>query len=135
MPFRLVEPGVIEVVYSSPAELAADAQGPLVELLEAECAVRPTVLVFDVKNVTSVPMAVPELWLTVTRGCAPRLCGMAIASPSMAVRAAADGFNVANLLRRVPVAVKSFHTVADATAWARQKLVETGKHPPMPARG
>lgn len=118
---RVVEPGVIEVVYASAEEMKPQAQLGLRRLLDEALAGGPVALVFYVRKVPRVDAAVPKYWAEVTKQLAPRLCGMAVASSSMAVRAAARAFAVANILRRVEVDVQAFADEAQALAWARQR--------------
>lgn len=121
MSHRLVEPGVIEVLYESAAEMAPPAQEPLQRLIERSLEAGPVALVFRVHRVPVVDAAVPKFWMEMTRQLAPGLCALAITSPSMAVRAAARAFSVMNTLRRVEVDVQAFIDEDEALAWARTR--------------
>lgn len=118
---RVVEPGLVEVTYETAADMEVTAQQPIVRLLEAECRARPVALVFLVRNVSRVDLAVPRFWQQVTKRLAPSLRAMAIASKSLAVRTAASTFSVANLLERVPLKVQAFADEQEALAWAREQ--------------
>lgn len=124
---RVVEPGVIEVVYASAEEMRPQAQMGLRRLLDEALAAGPVVLVFCVRRVPTVDAEVPKYWAEVTKQLAPRLCGVAVASPSMAVRAAARAFAVANTLRRVDIDVQAFSDEVQALAWARQRRAGSGQ--------
>lgn len=120
MAFEVREPGVFHVTYATETDMDPAAQERLLKALEAELTRGPVGLVFQVASAL-VPHAVPEFWLGVTKRLAPRLCAMAIVSPSLAVRTAASGFSVANALRGVAVAVKAFGPTDGAAAlgWVR----------------
>lgn len=122
MPFRVVEPGIIEVVYESAEEMAPARQGGLRALMDAQLARGPLALVFVVRQVPTVDAAVPKYWLEVTRRLAPRLCAMAVTSNSLAVRAAARAFSVANALTRVAMEARAFCDEAEALDWARARV-------------
>ncbi|MEW5738174.1 MAG: hypothetical protein AB1938_04575 [Myxococcota bacterium] len=119
MSVRVVEPGIIEVVYESADDMAPARQGALRALMDTQLAHGPLALVFVVRQVPGVDAAVPKYWLEVTRRLAPRLCAMAVTSTSMAVRAAARAFSVANTLTRVAVDARAFRDEIEALDWAR----------------
>lgn len=97
-------------------------QKELVAALEQAVELGPVAVVFTVKQAAGVDRSVPAFWMEVTKRLAPRLCTMAIASPSMVVRTAAHGFSVANKLRRVTMAVSAFESEGEALTWARSQL-------------
>ena len=119
MSFELIEPGIMLVHYRSTDDMLPHAQTGLIAAIEQSCRRGPTALVFNVTGAVSVPLTVPQLWLEVTQRLAPALARIAIASPSVLVRVAAEGFAVSNTLRRVPMSVKSFKSIDEATVWAR----------------
>ena len=116
------EPGLFHVVYATEADMRPELQKALVDALTAVVATDPAVLVFTVRQASGVDKSVPAYWMDVTKRLAPRLCAMAIASPSMVVRTAAHGFSVANKLRRVSMEVAAFEAEKDALRWAREQL-------------
>jgi hypothetical protein len=118
----LVKKGLIHVVYEAEADMLPDRQVALMKDLDKELAGGLAVLVFNVKKAAGVDKAVPAFWLDVTKRLAPKLCAMAIASPSMVVRTAASGFSVANKLRQVRMAVQAFDDDAKALKWAAEQL-------------
>ena len=122
MPFRLVVPQLLEVTYESSEQMAPAEQKPLLDAREFACTEGPTVIVFYVRKITSVDLAVPAMWQHVTKRLAPGLTGMAICSTSLAVRTAASTFGIANMLTRVPVEVRAFEGEPDGLAWAKKKL-------------
>lgn len=122
MPFTSVEPGVLEVVYQTAADLAPAAQAGLLRALEDQLTRGPVGVGFVVRGVAAVDRSVPAFWLDVTRRRAPRLCALAIASPSLAVRTAARAFAVANSVRGVRVAVAAFAAEDEARAWLRAQV-------------
>jgi hypothetical protein len=107
MAFWFVRGGHFEVTYQTVEDMAPEGQAALLKALEAELPKHPVSILFLVERI-AVPRSVPEFWLTVTSKHAPRLCAMAIVSESMAVRAAANFFAVANTVRRVKVSVQAF---------------------------
>lgn len=121
MSHRVVEPGVIEVIYESADEMLPQRQSALRAVLDEQLQGGPVVLVFCVRKVVAVDPSVPAYWLEVTKLLAPRLCGLAIASPSMAVRAAARGFSVGNVLRQVESDVQAFAHEDEALDWAKAR--------------
>lgn len=121
MSHRVVEPGVVEVVYATAESMKPERQLALRALLEEQLAEGPVALVFCVREVVTVDASVPAYWAGVTRRLAPRLCAVAIASRSMAVRAAARAFSVGNTLQRVELDVQAFSDEAEALAWARER--------------
>jgi hypothetical protein len=122
MSFRVVERGLIFVEYQEQEDLDPLKQGPLIEAVEGCCAQGPVAIVFQVSGARKVDIAVPEMWLKVTTRLSPALCAMAVASSSMVVRVAADAFGISNVLRRIPVVVKSFKDVELAALWAREHV-------------
>jgi hypothetical protein len=120
--YRIAEKGLIFVTYHGEEDLDPTRQGPLVQLVESECAKGPVAIVFEVTGARNVDPSVPAMWLKVTGRLAPALCTMAIASASLVVRVAADGFAISNVLRRVPISVKSFEETEHAMAWARVQV-------------
>ncbi len=119
MSFRVVEPGLLEVTYESAGEMAAKAQAALLHALEKECGNGPTAIVFFVRKVNKVDLEVPKLWLGVTQRLAPRLKALAVASGSLAVRAAASTFHISNIVTRTPLEVRAFESERAALDWAR----------------
>jgi hypothetical protein len=96
-------------------------QAALRAVLDEQLKAGPVVLAFCVWKVVVVDPSVPAYWLQVTRRLAPRLCGLAIASPSMGVRAAARGFSVATVLRQVELDVRAFAREDEALDWAKAR--------------
>lgn len=121
MSHRIVEPGLIEVVYESAEDMKPEKQLGVRAALDEQLEAGPVALVFCVRKVLSVDMNVPAYWAEVARRLSPRLCALGIASSSMAVRAAARAFAVGNTLRRVEVDVEAFSDEAAALGWAREK--------------
>lgn len=121
MSHRIVEPGLIEVVYESAEDMKPEKQLGVRAALDEQLEAGPVALVFCVRKVLSVDMNVPAYWAEVARRLSPRLCALGIASTSMAVRAAARAFAVGNTLRRVEVDVEAFSDEAAALDWARGK--------------
>ncbi|MDP1826142.1 MAG: STAS/SEC14 domain-containing protein [Archangium sp.] len=105
--FRRAGNGHFEANYVTPEDMLSSAREELVAALEQELSTRPLSVLFVVGAAT-VPRAVPEFWLGVTTRLAPRLCAMAIVSPSLAVRSSVIAFSVANRVRGVKLAVKAF---------------------------
>jgi hypothetical protein len=124
-----LEPGLISVDYRDEEGLDPTKQGPLVDAVEQQCALGFVAVVFEVTGARRIDVAVPEMWLKVTGRLSPALCAMAVASRSIAVRVAADAFGISNVLRRVPIAVKSFIELDAAQRWARESLAAKRKAP------
>ncbi len=120
MGYERTGPGNFEVRYATVEDMDPKVQAALLQNLEHDLATAPASVLFVVETM-SVPRAVPEFWLTVTKRHAPRLCAMAIVSDHLAVRTAASGFSVANRIRNVKLEVKSFHKneLEAARSWCR----------------
>jgi hypothetical protein len=121
MSHRLVEPGVLLVIYESAEDMRPDRQQPLFREIEEQLASGPVAIVFFVRRVSVVDPSVPAAWAEVVKQRAPRLCAMAVASTSMAVRAAARAFSVGTTLRRIEIDVQAFQSEDEALAWARAR--------------
>src|SRR5688572_11167827 len=116
--FTLERHGLIRVQYDHPAQLAPEAQGPLISALAREGRLRPVKLLFVLaKAVWTVDPKVPAFWLAETADNSVQLQRMAIVSPSLAVRTAAIGFSVANALRGRKFQTQAFTAEAEARAW------------------
>jgi hypothetical protein len=96
------------VHYSATDAYLPENQRELVGALVQELASRPLSLLFQVETIATMPRAVPEFWLGVTSRLTPRLCGMAIVSPSLTVRSTATAIGLANRVRRVNLRVRGF---------------------------
>ncbi|MCC6812222.1 MAG: STAS/SEC14 domain-containing protein [Deltaproteobacteria bacterium] len=107
MSFERIADGHIEVSYTSAEDMAPEQQRALIDAIERELSARRLTVLFRVGSI-SVPPAVPTFWLNVTKKHAPKLRAMAVVSDSVAVRAAATSFGIANILRGVSVAVRPF---------------------------
>lgn len=118
----LVHKGLFHVVYAAEPDMKPDQQSALLHSIEGELKHGPVAIVFSVKQASGVDKAVPAFWLDVSKRLAPKLCAMAIASPSMVVRTAAAGFSVANKLRHVDLAVHAFSDEEEAVRWADTQL-------------
>lgn len=105
--FRRAGHGHFEASYVTPEDMLSSSQEALVAALEQELPSRSLSVLFVVEAAT-VPREVPEFWLGVTAKLAPRLCAIAIVSPSLAVRSSTIAFSVANRVRSVKLAVKAF---------------------------
>lgn len=114
--------GLFEVTYAVEQDMLPERQDALVKALEAAVAQGPVALLITVKQASGVPAAVPAFWMEVTKKLCPKLCAMAIVSPSIAVRTAARGFGVANKLRRVELAVAPFDAEAAGRTWVDAQL-------------
>ena len=124
MSYRVVEPGVVEVVYESAEDMKPEKQLGVRAAVDAELEAGPVALVFCVRRVVSVDLSVPTYWAEVAKRLSPRLCALGVASTSVAVRAAARAFAVGNTLRRVAVDVEAFSDEGAALDWARGKRRE-----------
>ena len=118
----VIEEGLVQVQYSNEADMLPDLQASLLNDLERFARNGHVAVVFQVKSVAAVDHGIPAFWLEVTKRLAPKLCAMAIASPSLVVRTAARGFSVANKLRQVPLAVQAFDDEQAALRWAAAEL-------------
>jgi len=126
MSFAPVEPGVIRVLYDTEADMAPQSQAGLLRALENQLTFGPVGIVFAVPRVAVVDRSVPTFWLDITKRMAPKLCALAIASPSVAVRTAARAFAVANTVRGVGVTVTAFNTEDEALRWVRAQVRAQG---------
>ena len=82
-----------------------------------------TVLIFEVADeVRSVPIAVPTFWLGITGRPELGIAGVGIVTRAIAVRAAAKGFALANIARRVNTTVRTFEAIDEACAWGAELL-------------
>lgn len=134
MEFTHDDDGHFEVTYNSLKDMNPAKQSELLAKLEEQLKKTPVSILFTVEKL-AVPRIVPEFWLTVTTRHAPRLCAMAVASDSMAVRAAASFFGVTNAVRRVKIEVQSY-TLAErkqARAWCQQMRLKQASSAPAPA--
>lgn len=121
MTFESPQPGVFLVTYRTAADLAPDAQKPLIDAVEARLKTGPVALVFDVgPAVTMVDLSVPTFWLGITTRLS--IAAMAIVTASSAVRIAARGFKLAQEIRKQPMAVETHPTVDEAISWAVARL-------------
>lgn len=125
--------GHFEVTYTSVEDMNPRRQAELLAKLEEQLGKTPVSILFTVEKL-AVPRHVPEFWLTVTTRHAPRLCAMAIASDSMAVRAAANFFGVTNAVRRVKVEVQTFSLAErkQGREWCRQLRLKQANGAPAP---
>lgn len=121
MSHRIVEPGLVEVVYESLEDMKPEKQLGVRAVVDQQLEAGPVALVFCVRKVLAVDLSVPAYWAEVAKRLSPRLCAFAIASRSMAVRAAARAFSVGNTLGRVEVDVEAFTDEGAALEWAREK--------------
>lgn len=115
--------GLFHVRYVTPGDLLPAAQAGLLRAVRLHSARLPVALLFDLApGVATIDPAVPKFWLETLDDATVRIVAMAIMSDAVAVRMAADAFNIANILRRKPVAVKSF--VSKELVQAQTWLVE-----------
>lgn len=113
--------GTFVVRYEQPGDLLPSLQTELVDALRASCARRKTGVIFLLDDqVTWVDTSVPNYWLQVTATLG--LSGMAIVTRSAAVRVAATGFRLANIVRGVKLPVQSFEEEAPARTWMESAL-------------
>lgn len=117
MNFAELSSGVFVVRYERSEDLAPGEQRGVVEALSrANAEARPVGLVFVVAaNVRTVDFAVPAFWLDQLKRL--QLRGLAVVSPSRAVRGAAAGFKVSNILAGRNLPVESFADEGAALAW------------------
>lgn len=115
-------PGHFEVSYANADDMDPSRQPELVAALTHALTRGPVSVLFTVETL-NVPASVPEFWLGVTKALAPKLCALAIVSDSLAVRATASGFSVANHVRHVPLEVRAFAAaeLETARAWCRAR--------------
>ena len=115
--------GVYLVRYPTEAQMQPEAQAEWVALLRREGLHRPVGVVFVLGDaVQLVSTAVPAFWLEVTGALRGQLVAMAMVTSSVMVRAAASGFRLTNVVRRIPLAVRSFEQEAEALQWVREAV-------------
>lgn len=118
-------PDLLLVRYDTAEDLLPANQADLVQRLRELGARQPVAIVFDVgEKIRSVDLRVPGFWLGVTSERAIALRAMAIASRSLAVRAAAGGFRLANLARGLPLEVRVVDSSEAGVEWASGVLDE-----------
>jgi len=118
MRFEVLEPGLFVVTYRATADLMLSQQTELIDALEKALPNGPVAVVFDVgPDVKSVDLSVPGFWLDVTGRLS--ITAMAIVTTSAAVRIAAQGFRLAQNLRKHPIVVEAHAQVETAIPWAR----------------
>jgi hypothetical protein len=126
---RLVAPGLIEIAYTGPEELSVDRQSETLRLVEQQCEQHPTAIYFVVANVGRVDFSVPQFWQKVVQRLAPRLCALAVSSPSLAVRTAAAAFRISIVLTRLPLKVGVFERADEAQQWSREARLSSTAAP------
>jgi hypothetical protein len=116
--FEQPSPGFFVIRYQSGDDLAPNAQRALLTALEEASREHELRLLFLVGgSILSVDRSVPSWWLGVTARSELRIRKMAIASPSLAVRAAALGFGITNRIRQVKIDVEAFKDEGEARVW------------------
>jgi len=123
VPFEIPQPGIFLVNYKDDADLDPEKQGFLISQVKAVGASRRVGILFNISpQVWKVDMKIPKFWLGVTGDRSINLCAMAIVSASTPVQAAASFFNIANTMRKIPVAVQSFGESEPAMTWLRSQI-------------
>jgi hypothetical protein len=113
--------GVFLVRYPTETQMQPAAQAEWVATLQREGLQRPVGVVFVLGDaVQFVSTAVPAYWLEVTSAMRGQLVAMAMVTSSVMVRAAASGFRLTNVVRRIPLAVRSFEQETEALRWVRE---------------
>lgn len=117
--------GLFHVRYRAKDDLSPWSQGKLLQAVRQHSKRLPVGLLFELDaGITAVDPSVPKFWLQTLDDESVRIVGMAVMSDAKAVRMATDAFNMANILRRKPVAVRSFGAkeLAQAQTWLVEQI-------------
>jgi hypothetical protein len=118
-----ITPGMFRVHYRVSADLSPALQSPLIAAVEVASRNGPTAILFVLEpGIRTVELSVPSYWLEVTARRELNLIAFAIVTQSAGVKVAAKGFAMANLVRRIPLEVRTFEVEAAGLAWLREAV-------------